>query len=55
MADQKYDAALDEYMKCLVALDFKTCKGTVSDEQGDMAAVAVKIPVLNNMALCLFK
>jgi hypothetical protein len=42
-------------MKCLVALDFKTCKGKVSDEQGEMAAVAVKIPVLNNMALCLFK
>jgi len=42
-------------MKCLVALDFKTCKGKVSDEQGEMAAVGVKIPVLNNMALCLYK
>jgi len=42
-------------MKCLVALDFKTCKDAVTDEQGEMAAVAVKIPVLNNMALCLYK
>ena len=27
-----YDEALDEYMKCLCALDFKTCEDNVTEE-----------------------
>ena len=47
---------LDEYMKCLVALDFSSCKGKKpTEDQVKMSEVAVKIPVLNNMALALNK
>lgn len=43
-------------MKCLVALDFSSCKGKKPNEdQIKMSEVAVKIPVLNNMALALNK
>ena len=35
----EYDAAVDEYMRCLCALDFKSCKGEVSDDQAKMADV----------------
>ncbi len=41
-------------MKCLVALDFKSCSGKKpSDDELSMAEMGVKVPVLNNMALCL--
>ena len=51
----EYDAALDEYMKCLCALDFKSCKDEVSEDQAKMADVQMKVPVLNNMAQCMIK
>ena len=48
--------AIDEYMKCLCALDFKSCSGSIpSDEKIKEAEKGVKVPVLNNMALCLQK
>ena len=51
-----FDKALDEYMKCLCALDFKSCSGQKpTEEQISMADRGVKIPVLNNMALSLQK
>jgi hypothetical protein len=54
VSDSKLEDALNEYMKCLVALDFKSCKAPKpSDEQVEMAERGVKVPVLNNMALCL--
>lgn len=52
---EKYGEAIDEYMKCLLALDFKTVRGRVPKDAEMMSDVAVKIPVLNNMALCLAK
>ena len=42
-------------MKCLCALDFKTCTNEVTEEQAKMADVQMKIPVLNNMAQCMIK
>jgi len=51
----EYDAAVDEYMRCLCALDFKSCKGGVSEDQAKMGDVQMKIPVLNNMAQCMIK
>ena len=52
---ENYDAALDEYMKCLCALDFKTCTDKVEETQAKMADVQMKVPVLNNMAQCMIK
>ena len=41
---------------CLCALDFKSCSGTMpSDEQIKTSEKAVKVPVLNNMAVSLKK
>ena len=42
-------------MKCLIVLDFKSCKGLVPRDAEEMAAVGVKVPVCNNMAMCLAK
>lgn len=43
-------------MKCLCALDFKSCGGSKpSEEKIKDAEKGVKVPVLNNMALCLQK
>jgi len=42
-------------MTALCALDFKSCSGEVSDEQDKMAQAAHKVPILNNMAVCLSK
>jgi hypothetical protein len=53
--EEKYDQAIDEYMKCLIALDFSSCKGQVPKDAEKMAGVAVKVPVCNNMAMCLGK
>ena len=54
--EEKYKEGLDEYMKCLCALDFKNIKGKKpDDDQITMTEVGVKIPVLNNMALALNK
>ena len=36
---ENYDEALDEYMKCLCALDFKTCTDKVEETQAKMADV----------------
>lgn len=52
---EQYDQAIDEYYKCLMALDFKSIKGKVPPEATPMSDVQVKIPVLNNMAACLGK
>ena len=52
--DGKLDEALQEYTKCLCALDFGTCKGPKpTDEQVTMVDRDVKVSLLNNMALCL--
>ena len=42
-------------MKCFVGLDFKSCKGTCTDYQQEKASKSVKVPELNNMAVCLSK
>ena len=42
-------------MKCLCALDFKTCTDKVEETQAKMADVQMKVPVLNNMAQCMIK
>ena len=56
VGQNELEKAIDEYMKCLVALDFNSVKGKKpSDDQIKMTEIAVKIPVLNNIALALNK
>jgi len=51
--EEKYELALDEYLKTLCAMDLGTVEGEVDEQKRKMTEVAMKIPVLNNMALCL--
>lgn len=52
--DGKLDEALQEYTKCLCALDFGTCRGAKpTEEQQTMVDKDIKLSILNNMALCL--
>jgi tetratricopeptide (TPR) repeat protein len=53
--ENKLEDALNTYLMTLCALDFKTCSGTVTEEQDKMAQAANKVPILNNMAICLSK
>lgn len=54
-AESKFEEALNVYMTALCALDFTTCKDKVSEQQSSMASASNKVPVLNNMAMCLAK
>jgi len=47
----KLEEAIDAYMACLCGFDFKKA-GATKQQQKD-ANTNLKVPVLNNMALCL--
>ena len=53
-SEKKLDDAINVYMTTLCALDFSTCKDKVTEEQSKMASASCKLPVLNNIAQCLF-
>ena len=49
--DKKIAEATDQYLRCLCGFDFS--KKTTSKEERQKADRELKIPILNNMALCL--
>ncbi len=56
LQENNIEKALEQYMMCLCALDFKSCSGSMpSDEQIKTIEKGFKVPVLNNMAVSLKK
>ena len=47
---QRYDEAIDTYLACLCGFEFGK---TISNEKKADVELKLKVPILNNMALCL--
>ena len=55
--EEKFEAAIDEYMRALCAMDFSKYEDA-GDKQKDRDTKVkreLKAPILNNIALCLIK
>ena len=53
--EKKYEEAISAYLKGLMGMDFSTCSEKVEFIRTKMVDLDKKVPVLNNIALCLQK
>lgn len=48
--EQKFDEAIDTYLACLCGFEFGK---SISNQQKEDVELKLKVPILNNLALCL--